>query len=297
MALPVFHEILVAFDGSANSKRACELAAILAKGYKSKILLAHVLLPITILTASLRYEYETSMENKANLEALKMESRVKRDGIEDVKARILRSTKRSIADSLIDLSVKENADLIVSGTRGQGAFRRMLLGSVSTNLLNHAACPVLVVRKRAYQVQTQLRKIMVATDGSKSANQAVELATSIAIVAGAELTIVHVLYLSPMVYGGYPPAMDKFYGDIRKDGARIISEASKIADKNGVSAKTKLIEKNRTPVWAITSAANEGKFDLIVLGTRGMGGLKKVILGSVANGVVHYANTSVLVTR
>ncbi len=247
-----FHKILVAFDGSPNSKQACELVAILAKGYKSKVVIAHVLPPITILTAPMRHEYEASIENKANIEALKMESRLKKDGIEDTKTKILRATRDSISDSLIDLAKKEDADLVVSGTRGLGAFRRMLLGSVSTNLLNHATCPVLVVRKRTYQIETQLRKILVATDGSKTANQAVELASSIAKTVDAELTIVHVLYLSPVVYGGYSPAMDKFYEDLRKDGARIISEAGDIAEKNGISAKTKTIENNRSPVWAIT---------------------------------------------
>jgi len=65
----------------------------------------------------------------------------------------------------------------------------------------------------------------------------------------------------------------------------------------GIAVTTKIIENFRSPVWAITKFADEGKFDLTVVGTRGMGGLKKAFLGSVANGIVHYANNSVLVTR
>src|SRR5579862_637572 len=160
MELRVFRKILVAFDGSPNSKEACELATKLAEGYKSKLTIAHVLPPVAILSVPLREEYEASIENKANIEALKTESQLSKLGIK-AKARILRA-KGSISDSLIDCASEENADLIVAGTRGLGGFRRMVLGSVSTDLLNQASCPVLVVRKRVYQVQTQLRQILVA---------------------------------------------------------------------------------------------------------------------------------------
>jgi len=295
MGSTVFRKILVAFDGSPNSKVACEFATTLAEGYKSKITIGHVLPPISNLTASLRDEYEASVENKANIEALKIESQLNRQGIE-AKTRILRA-KGSIADSLIDFSNDQKVDLIVAGTRGLGAFRRMVLGSVSTNLLNHASCPVLVVRKRVYKIQTQLRQILVATDGSKSANEAVEYSASIAKTVGADLTIVNIVYMPPIAYGGWVPAMDKIFEDLRKDGERIVSEASNVAKENGVRATTKVIDNNHSPVWAITKFADEGKFDLIVIGTRGIGGLEKVLLGSVANGVVHYANCSVLVTK
>jgi len=296
MALSSFHKILVAFDGSQNSKLACEFATLLAEGYRSKVVIAHVLPPITKLTAPLRYEYETDVENKGNTEALKMEAKLRKEGIE-AKTRIIRRAKGSITDSLIELSDHEKVDLIVAGTRGLGAFRRMLLGSVSTALLNEAACPVLVVRKRVYQIQTQLKKILVATDGSKSANKAVEIAVSVAKAVGADLTIIHVVYVPPIAYGGYVPAMDKVFEDLKAEGYRIVSTASKLAEENGISVTTKLIDNNHSPVFAITSLGDQGKFDLIIVGTRGLGGLRKVFLGSVANGVVHYANTSVLVTR
>jgi len=295
MALTFFRKILVAFDGSPNSKEACEIATMLAKGYRSKLTVVHVLPPIATLTAPLREEYETSIENKANIEALKIESKLKKQGIE-AKTRILRS-KDSIASSLIDFSNDEKVDLIVAGTRGLGGFRRMVLGSVSTNLLNRASSPVLVVRKRVYEIQTQFRKILVATDGSKSANEAVEYSVSIAKAVGADLTILYVVYMQPVAYMGWVPTMDKIYEDLRKYGERIVSEASKVAKENGVNVTTKVIDDSQSPVWAITKFADEDKFDLIVVGTRGIGGLRKALLGSVANGVVHYAHCSVLVAK
>jgi nucleotide-binding universal stress UspA family protein len=290
MSLATFHKILVAFDGSPSSKHACELAILLAKGYRSRVVIAHILPMITSIRIPRRDE--AAIENKANIEALKIKSKLTGEGIE-AKTRILRA-KGSIADTLVEFSNEEKVDLIVAGTRGLGAFRKMLLGSVSTNLLNNASCPVLVVRKRVYRIQPQLGKILVATDGSKNADKAVEQAVSIAKNVGADLTIVHVVYLPPPEYSEY---MYGIYDDLKKEGERILSEASKLAKEYGLGATTKIIQNFRSPVWAITKFADEGKFDLTVVGTRGMGGLKKLFLGSVANGIVHYANNSVLVTR
>ena len=224
MSLTAFHKILVAFDGSPNSRDACELATLLGKGYRSRVVIAHVLPTIKSIRIPKRKDYEAAIENKANIAALKMESKLNGEGIE-AKTRILRA-KGSITDTLIEFSNDEKVDLIVAGTRGLGAFRRMLLGSVSTNLLNNASCPVLVVRKRVYRIQTQLRKILVATDGSINADKAVEQAVSIAKNVGADLTIVHVVYLPPPEYSEY---MYGIYDDLKKEGERILSEASKLA--------------------------------------------------------------------
>ena len=296
MALSAYHKILVAFDGSPNSVEACELAAIIAKGFESRVVVAHVLPPITTLTAPLREEYETRLQNKADLETMKMVSMMQKKEINS-KSKILRA-RGSAADSLIGLASDEKIDLIVAGTRGLGAFRRMILGSVSTNLLNNSKCPVLVVRKRAYQIETQVRRILVATDGSKPATEAVKHAISIASAVGADLAIAHVIYIPPLAYAeDVPPGIDKVFRDLRTEGERIVSEASKVAKESGVDVSTEVIDNNRSPVWALTKFADEGKFDLVVVGTRGLGGLRRTVLGSVSNGIAHYAKCSVLVTR
>jgi len=290
-----FRKILVAFDGSPSSVAACDLTAILAKAFKSNVTIGHVLPPITALSAAQKKEYEISLENKANILTMKMASRLENEGIE-AKPKILRS-KESIWQSLVDLSKMEKSDLIVAGTRGLGAFRRMVLGSVSTNLVNHAPCSVLVVRKRVYRIETEFRKILVATDGSKSANKAVETAASLAKNLGADLKIAYIVYTPPYTYAGGGYAVSEVYKNLREDGEKIVSEAAKLANENGVHPVTQVIDNQHSPVQAIVNLAEEEKSDLIVMGTRGLGGVKKVFLGSVANGVVHYAKCSVLVTR
>ena len=79
--------------------------------------------------------------------------------------------------------------------------------------------------------------------------------------------------MQPVAYMGWVPTIDKIYdGILREYGERIVSEASKVATESGViPATTKVIDNNRSPVLAITKFADEGKFDLIVVGTRGIG--------------------------
>lgn len=76
-----------------------------------------------------------------------------------------------------------------------------------------------------------------------------------------------------------------------------MSEMLKVVEEDGVAATGELIDVIRGPVWAITAYAEEGNFDLIVTGTRGQTRLRRTFLGSVANGIAHYAHCSVLVVR
>lgn len=297
MRLPVLKKIIVAFDGSQSAIEACSLATLLARNFNAAVRIVGVLPATTILSSRLKTDYEAGVENSSRLQALKIQAQMEKYGIE-AETKILRSGD-SITRALIDYSEAEEADLIVAGTRGLGTFRRMILGSVSGNLLNQATCPVLVFRKRrGYKIQKiELQKILVATDGSDSANRAVQLAVSIAKNSGALLVIAHVVYMPPASYGAFVPAMDRIFDDLKKQGERILAQASELAIQNSVNVETRLIDDDQSPVSAITEFSEDGKFDLVVLGTRGMGRVRKAFLGSVANGVAHYANCSVLVTR
>lgn len=296
MPLKAIQKIMVAFDGSPGSIEATEFASILAKCFGSSVTVAHVLPQITTLSAPMRLEYDSKIREKADTDATRMIDMLRKSGVKATTK--LLPAKGSVSDSIIDATYDDKTDMIAAGTRGLGAFRRMILGSVSTKLLNDAKCPVLIVRKRSPKNETQLKKILVATDGSKSAKDALSLAVSISRVSKADLTIAHVVYLPPTTYStGAAEAIGALYNDLRKEGGRIVAEASQFAGDNGVKAETEVIDNNRSPVWAITKFSDEGKFDLIIAGTRGIGGIKKALLGSVANGLAHYAKCSVLITK
>lgn len=290
-------DILVAFDGSENSLEACNVATILAKGYGSEITVVSAVPPLRLFSRPrLGTEYYSSLERNARIMIEKAVSSFTREG---VKARyeILRS-RSSVPESINNYAAKVDSDLVIAGTRGHGGFRRMLLGSVSSELVSHASSPVLVVRKRRDTDKARLDRILVATDGSKNALKAVGYAVSLAKTLKSELTIVYIIYMSPLDYStDSTEIIGTVLKELREEGEKAVSEAALLAGESNVRVEVKIVENNRPPMVAITDLADKEKFDLIVLGTRGLGGFRRLILGSTANGVIHYAKCSVLVTR
>ncbi|HKN06890.1 MAG TPA: universal stress protein [Thermoplasmata archaeon] len=141
----MFERILVGFDGSPHSRRAVQLAGEIAGRFQS-------ILTIAVVRPS------TRGEELARLEALvpfSDDGRTLTTNLEELRERALAHGARvvepvtlhgEVLDSLLEYLSRNPQDLIVVGSRGLSRSRRLLLGSVSTGLVNSAHCPVLVVR-------------------------------------------------------------------------------------------------------------------------------------------------------
>jgi nucleotide-binding universal stress UspA family protein len=146
--------------------------------------------------------------------------------------------------------------------------------------------------------ESEVKRILVAVDGSKNATRAVKVASDIAKNNNAALIILHVMTIPAAVYSGNVPIpFDKIEDEARREGEKFVEAAALIAEQKGVKPKNAIIERMDSPVRGITDYSEENKIDLIVVGTKGLGGFKRLLLGSVASGVVHYAHCSVLVVR
>jgi len=148
--------------------------------------------------------------------------------------------------------------------------------------------------------EAEFGTILVAFDGSKDSQKAMGLACSLALKFGSELTVVHV-FTSPSVgYGatsGMPVPDYRVLEDAKKAAAKeVLSKGVQLAAQVGVEAKGELIEAPSV-VEALVEFAVDKKADLIVTGTRGMTGFKKLILGSVSSGLVNHAHCPVLIAR
>jgi len=146
-------------------------------------------------------------------------------------------------------------------------------------------------------------KILVCTDGSKYSQKALEKAS--VIVKGCnvnEIAIIHVYEKFdsfPISVEGNIEQMEinrLMMEEYRKKGEKILSEALKFMEGKNIKART--ILKKGHPADTIISIAQEEGFDMIVIGSRGLGGLKKLFLGSVSNAIIQEVkNCSVLVVK
>jgi nucleotide-binding universal stress UspA family protein len=91
--------------------------------------------------------------------------------------------------------------------------------------------------------------------------------------------------------------MEQYYKDSRARAEKLVGEVISGAKKSGVKARAELLDKPFSVVEDITSYARNENVDLIVLGTRGLGRFKKLLIGSVSSGVLSHAPCSVLIVR
>jgi nucleotide-binding universal stress UspA family protein len=142
-------------------------------------------------------------------------------------------------------------------------------------------------------------RIVVGTDGSETAEEAVRQAVDLAKLAGATLSIV----------SAYAPVPDRKVQDQQRDAPAdvqyelnpredvnlVLDTAAANARKDGIEVQTHAVEGD--PAEAILGVAEETKADLIVVGNKGMTGARRFLLGSVPNNISHHAPCSVIIVR
>jgi nucleotide-binding universal stress UspA family protein len=156
----------------------------------------------------------------------------------------------------------------------------------------------------------EIRRILAAVDGSEVSYKALEQAMDLARLKDAELLIVYAFGDSasgnvPPVEGGTQyrgvpiPKVESIYDEARIDSERWIQQLVEKAEVQGVKKATGevLFAPRKSTVELITDYAKDNQVDLIVMGTTGKGTFKRLLIGSVANGVLHHAPCSVFVVR
>lgn len=144
-----------------------------------------------------------------------------------------------------------------------------------------------------------IRKILVAVDGSKPSLDASTYAIELAKKNDAELIVLSIV--SPIPYSQFEYAnigrMKEIETTEKEKAEQYIDKVKQKATENKVSVKTDVLIKYTSVVKEIVEYAEKKKVDMIVIGSRGKTGFKKVLLGSVASGVVTYSHCPVLVVK
>lgn len=223
--------------------------------------------------------------------------------------RIETGARQGYPAAAIEARAKEaSPDLVVLSSHGRGPFSRFWLGSVADALLRRAPCPVLVVRPDegrdpAPDEGFDAERILVPIDGSEVSRSVVEHAVELGALFDARLHLVNCL--PTLSYGGgdvhpylsRPSDLDDGWlrEEMRQSRERLETLAERLRDRD-VEAEVSVIAGEGVAECILRTADSWGA-DLVALGTHGRGGVRRTVLGSVADKVVRAARIPVLAFR
>jgi nucleotide-binding universal stress UspA family protein len=201
---------------------------------------------------------------------------------------------------ILDQARRVRARAIVVGSRGQGLLGRLLLGSVSRGVVRRARCAVLVVKGRPREI----RRLVVGLDGSVHARHAADFVAALTVPPRGSVTVARVVEAVRL------PTLTQLPAGIR---ARLAAEEAAVnrerlaAARREVKAVAARLERagwtvrravaRGAPLTELLGAVAAARADVLVVGSRGAGGLERRLLGSVADGALSRSPVSVLIVR
>jgi nucleotide-binding universal stress UspA family protein/nitrite reductase/ring-hydroxylating ferredoxin subunit len=257
-----YRKIVVGTDGSKTAALAERVARRLARAGGSELL---------IISA---YDPPASSRALAEKVLVEAQARARADGVEaGTEARA-----GDPGDVIMEVADTNGADLIVVGNVGMGGARRFVLGGIPDRVSHYSPCDLLIVKTADRDPTTdrptdEYRRVLIATDGSPTADQAARRGADLAESLGASITFV-------------------FVGD-PLEGNIVLEEAAKRLGTP--EAEGRVLQGD--PSDAICELAVVGDHDLVVVGNKGMAGARRYLLGAVPNKVSHDAPVDVLIAK
>ena len=276
-------EIMVALDGSDKGKRALSVALALAEIADTGVHLVRVVRPITerILNqvellgldprnAPLRREAEEELVSIARDLTMQSPRALSWEVLEG----------SDVAVTLDRVAQERDVRALVMGTRGASSTGLAILGSVADRVMRECPRPVVLVPPGAFDIvgkQIAIRRLLVPLDGSALAARSIDFLLGIPRTVDLEFVLLEVVQNEadgPVAERRLLSAADRLNGHSAEAVPRIVLAADKPR--------------------AIVEAVREFTVDMIAMSTRGEGGLRRLVLGSVAEGVVRAAEVPVL---
>jgi nucleotide-binding universal stress UspA family protein len=293
--------VLLATDGSESANNAVETVRSLALPAGSVIHLVAVLPSTPELFGAAWDAYvpgdaeaiEQQMITELGTALERVKARIERPGV-GVEEEVLRGRA---ATMIVEAANTFGADVVVVGSRGHGVWKRLLLGSVSAEIVDHAKRPVLVARKPS------VRSVVLGTDGSEGAHFAAQFLARFPALAGervkiaavAEILSASALGFSPAVSGAFMTEMIESTAEADERLGEVTAATASILSETGIPTETAVVTGD--PATELVRLARSSDADLVVVGTSGLGGVARAVLGSVARNVLINARCSVLVVH
>ena len=308
-------KILLAVDNSPQSQAAANLLQCIQFPAGSKLFLLYVLEAQPCREGQedhTKRQYQTilsSARSHEEIEAKKVLSRLA-ESYGNKKLKITPLVHDGIPGGAILSAIeKYKIDLVVLGTRGKTGLKRFLMGSVSEWVLTEAPCSVLIVRKepKANKRRGSGLNVLIANDGSLDSTFAIDFTRQLKFSPTTNMTVCHVIEEQ---YALRTELAARLGVTGKPEAANLAAEILKVREHEGkelLNASTsrlrhggRPIKKSLThghPADQLLTVAKGKKADLVVVGSRGITGLRRFFLGSVSNKLVSHAPCSVLVVR
>lgn len=301
----MFSKILICSDGSECARNAARAGAEIARRFGSEVLLLNVF-DLSFMASPEVGVWAATFDQETINECFHDERKATEGIVKPlfeqagVPYKMVQVTGHPV-DGILDLAEREQIDLIVLGSRGLSGLKEFFLGSVSQGVLHHANCAVLIAGGDCKALgEAGFQSILLASDGSHGAQMATGAAVELAQKFSTSLTVLHVIDPHPSRAAGHEGDLDVGAGvhpdpeSLRKFDS-IHKTVQCASDKTGVACSFR--RECGRPGETIVRFAREHDSDLIVMGSRGLGGFKRLLLGSISNYVGHHAGCPILVVR
>jgi nucleotide-binding universal stress UspA family protein len=209
------------------------------------------------------------------------------------------AVRKPPATTILEYTQQHGIDLVIMATHGRRGIGRLVLGSVTSEVVRAAHVPVLVLRDAAGAKRwTELARILVPHDTSQHSQRALGLAKAIAAWSGASLDLLHVLPdpILPAFYGTAVAAIyDTHRGPLQEEAVRELERLCAAAP--GPPVPFRIHVRTGDPSREILEAAHELGSELVPLSSHGLTGIDRLLLGSVAERLVRACTVPVLVVE
>jgi len=289
--------ILVPTDFSDSALLALEHGIFLTKKFDGELVLLHVAELPTITIHDFPSDlFELAREGGMDRMGELLEKQ--EVALPPVKRVVLAGTpSEPAADVIVEYAKTNEVDFIVMGTHGRRGMRRLLLGSVTEEVVRRSPCPVLTTRthKDAWSLP-RADRILVPVDFGSSTRQIIGVASRMAEHYGAAITLAHVVNLEYYPYYGFG---SDAYPEIKKSmieasQEKLIELATELQGA-GLDVSWKTIKGH--PAAALRQLAEEADIDLIVIGSHGRSGFDRAMVGSVSEKVLRSAHCPVMIVN
>jgi nucleotide-binding universal stress UspA family protein len=287
----VLGKIIIGYDGRETADAAVALGVRLAEVTDSEVILAYAY--GDDVAGAIRGTGSGTLAAAAQEEAEATLCRGLRLVPYGIAATTLAIPDSPVATVLERLAETEQADLVVIGSSDFGPLSRVLIGSVGGRLLRGAPCAVAIAPAGfAKRTAGPVLQVGVCWDGSPEAHEARDLAVGLARLSNAELHLYTAIQPVPFAQPPYPGVYVPDEKPLREVAEHALSAACR-AIPDEILASGRVVSGD--PAGALADQAEKDELDLLLLGSRGYGPVRRVLLGGVSQGLIRIARCPVLV--